>query len=299
MTTVEQSPSMMSPAPDVSQVCPICQLPRLSRRRRHELYGVNVCRKCTYRMANRRQGAFLADYILLSIVQFIVSAMVTAAAFMAPQPPNPAAPFIIPLGVQIALALVTLSLLVLFAARDGWRGRSPGKWLAGLQVVREDTFEPIDLKLSVKRNLPVVAPLMLFGLPGLLDDVVLPLLGGVASLIYLLIISQRLVRGPRWGDKWAGTRVIWLRYAHRAPFDPRGRYCVHCAYDLTGNLSGVCPECGTHIAPLGLNGRHCRKCGYDLHGNVSGVCPECGTPAARMASDDSPLVREGASDHAG
>jgi len=22
----------------------------------------------------------------------------------------------------------------------------------------------------------------------------------------------------------------------------------------------------------------CRKCGYDLTGNVSGVCPECGTP---------------------
>jgi len=23
---------------------------------------------------------------------------------------------------------------------------------------------------------------------------------------------------------------------------------------------------------------HCKKCGYDLTGNVSGVCPECGTP---------------------
>ena len=23
---------------------------------------------------------------------------------------------------------------------------------------------------------------------------------------------------------------------------------------------------------------HCQKCGYDLTGNVSGVCPECGTP---------------------
>jgi hypothetical protein len=22
---------------------------------------------------------------------------------------------------------------------------------------------------------------------------------------------------------------------------------------------------------------HCRKCGYNLTGNVSGVCPECGT----------------------
>ncbi|MBI4581439.1 MAG: hypothetical protein HY718_17180 [Planctomycetes bacterium] len=25
---------------------------------------------------------------------------------------------------------------------------------------------------------------------------------------------------------------------------------------------------------------HCRKCGYNLTGNVSGVCPECGTKRA-------------------
>lgn len=26
---------------------------------------------------------------------------------------------------------------------------------------------------------------------------------------------------------------------------------------------------------------HCRQCGYDLTGNVSGRCPECGTPLKR------------------
>jgi hypothetical protein len=30
---------------------------------------------------------------------------------------------------------------------------------------------------------------------------------------------------------------------------------------------------------------HCRRCGYDLTGNVSGVCPECGAVAARGAGD--------------
>jgi hypothetical protein len=29
--------------------------------------------------------------------------------------------------------------------------------------------------------------------------------------------------------------------------------------------------------------RHCQTCGYDLTGNVSGICPECGTPIERRA----------------
>jgi len=29
---------------------------------------------------------------------------------------------------------------------------------------------------------------------------------------------------------------------------------------------------------------HCQKCGYDLTGNVSGVCPECGIPIQRQTS---------------
>ncbi len=28
-------------------------------------------------------------------------------------------------------------------------------------------------------------------------------------------------------------------------------------------------------------GRYCRKCNYILTGNISGICPECGTPVAR------------------
>jgi hypothetical protein len=29
-------------------------------------------------------------------------------------------------------------------------------------------------------------------------------------------------------------------------------------------------------APVRIPPGHCRKCGYNLTGNVSGVCPECG-----------------------
>ena len=34
--------------------------------------------------------------------------------------------------------------------------------------------------------------------------------------------------------------------------------------------------------------RYCARCGYDLQGNVSGVCPECGTPVRKMPPDDTP-----------
>ncbi len=26
-------------------------------------------------------------------------------------------------------------------------------------------------------------------------------------------------------------------------------FCEYCGYDLSGNISGVCPECGTRIEP--------------------------------------------------
>ena len=37
----------------------------------------------------------------------------------------------------------------------------------------------------------------------------------------------------------AGTAVLWYRDRHPPP----GR-CQRCGYDLTGNVSGKCPECG-------------------------------------------------------
>lgn len=59
--------------------------------------------------------------------------------------------------------------------------------------------------------------------------------------------------------------------------------CKKCGYNLTGNTSGVCPECGTTI--YGLKGRatastrpkptECGRCGSDLTQTPNGNCPEC------------------------
>ncbi|UCE59550.1 MAG: hypothetical protein JSU63_19165 [Phycisphaerales bacterium] len=41
----------------------------------------------------------------------------------------------------------------------------------------------------------------------------------------------------------AAVLFIWWRHTRRPP----PGYCRKCSYDLTGNTSGVCPECGTRI----------------------------------------------------
>ena len=40
----------------------------------------------------------------------------------------------------------------------------------------------------------------------------------------------------------------YYRYRRRH-WSPRHAHCVKCGYDLTGNLSGRCPECGTPVPP--------------------------------------------------
>jgi len=42
------------------------------------------------------------------------------------------------------------------------------------------------------------------------------------------------------------TWFAWAIYQRRKRRVPG--YCLHCGYNLTGNISGVCPECGKPIA---------------------------------------------------
>ena len=38
--------------------------------------------------------------------------------------------------------------------------------------------------------------------------------------------------------------VFWRREVRPRLLRTRRGLCVHCGYDLRGNISGVCPECG-------------------------------------------------------
>ncbi|MGD8454236.1 MAG: hypothetical protein PVJ57_20675 [Phycisphaerae bacterium] len=50
------------------------------------------------------------------------------------------------------------------------------------------------------------------------------------SLVFAGLLARRAYALMRWQDAELG-----------------GRYCVQCRYDLTGNVSGRCPECGLDL----------------------------------------------------
>ncbi len=55
---------------------------------------------------------------------------------------------------------------------------------------------------------------------------------------------------PLWTPILAfGIPAACLSASHRRR--PAGGHCVECGYNLTGNVSGRCPECGTAVKPEG------------------------------------------------
>ena len=56
------------------------------------------------------------------------------------------------------------------------------------------------------------------------------------GVLRTVIVLACLVAG------WIGRVVALVRSLRRSPLD-----CQHCGYSLAGNVSGVCPECGTPV----------------------------------------------------
>ena len=48
------------------------------------------------------------------------------------------------------------------------------------------------------------------------------------------------------------TAWLWHRDRRLISCSPDHRLCLRCGYDLTGNTSGVCPECGDKACPLAV-----------------------------------------------
>jgi len=68
--------------------------------------------------------------------------------------------------------------------------------------------------------------------------------------------------------------MLWVHFGarRRREFDQQSTliYCPRCRF-LTATPSGFCPRCGETIPS-----QRCRKCGYDLRGDTTGACSECG-----------------------
>ncbi len=89
--------------------------------------------------------------------------------------------------------------------KEEWRGRSIGKKLFHLQVVRLDKG-PVDLVVSAKRNITLSLGILLAAIP-LLGWIV-----GMVITVAFTLIEVALIftdsQGRRLGDRWAATRVV-------------------------------------------------------------------------------------------
>lgn len=74
-----------------------------------------------------------------------------------------------------------------------------------------------------------------------------PICVGSREPIGMLRIRRTLVSFsvPLWAFSVAFGGVAWLAWPRQRPVRPGA--CARCSYDLTGNLSGRCPECGTPL----------------------------------------------------
>lgn len=173
------------------RACPLCGRADKQMRKEKKLYGEFVCKKCYYAFANRRQLAFVVDWVI-QLVGGIVFA-IGYATFLAlvlgidPGGDSPASWWAYEVVVRVLVA-------VPFLMKDGFSGYSPGKALCGVRVVHERTGQPIGFFRSLGRNLPLVIP------------------------IIPLVAAYQLQKGYRIGDKRVGTKVIWTKYASHPIF---------------------------------------------------------------------------------
>ena len=212
-----------------ASTCPLC---RERPTWKKTLYGHPVCRKCYYKFANRRQLAYIVDSVLftLPLSAIFYFAAYQYAATTAQRGGTMPDDFVL----EAFFAVLGLVFGCLFAMKDGFGGQSPGRRLTGVQVLDDRTNQPIGFGQSFKRN----AILLVSNIP---------VVGGLAGLIVIVMIAVQLNKGYRIGDRYAQTRVIWKKYARSIVFGGDGLACQSCGYDLTGNQSGICPECGAAV----------------------------------------------------
>ena len=70
---------------------------------------------------------------------------------------------------------------------------------------------------------------------------------GAEGILLIIVDSGAAIlfwTSPLWAILWAW---LFTRFRNRLFQSRRGNFCSRCGYNLTGNVSGVCPECGVSI----------------------------------------------------
>ncbi len=100
--------------------------------------------------------------------------------------------------------------------------RSPTYWLIALvtQVVAQFAVVVPLSRLARQRGL--YGPVVQFGLPGIV--------AAFAVFVIIWLVRRRITRNLRHELNRGGLPT-----------------CLKCGYNLTGNVSGVCPECGRKL----------------------------------------------------
>jgi uncharacterized RDD family membrane protein YckC len=102
---------------------------------------------------------------------------------------------------------------VYFLVRDGLMdGRSPGKRLVNLRVVRADTGQGAAYVDSIKRNAIFALPDLMMIAPALARTAAAPL--SVAVLVLEVVFMLTDPDAMRLGDRFARTRVVYLAPSH-------------------------------------------------------------------------------------
>jgi uncharacterized RDD family membrane protein YckC len=179
--------------------CPLCGKTKQLENSKC-LYGHQVCTKCYYAFANRRQFAYVIDLLLLFLI------IATAIYFKRDD--------------ELTTPVFWLSIVFLLI-KDGFWGYSPGKAILKLRVINENNGESIGLWRSFKRNIPVIFLLIAYPIIAL-RFLALPF--AVLLFIVLCFFKGRRVsdiwnrHGHRAGDGWSQSKVIWKNFSSHPIF---------------------------------------------------------------------------------
>ena len=170
--------------------CPLCHLRPVKEKLK--LYETPVCKKCYYGFANRRQFAYLIDMIILQLLSIFVgfaAGLVLAAVIeeLSEAQARVASIFFMLMGFGVGVA---------YGIKDGFGGKSIGKFICRVTCMNEDTYQTAGFGASFLRNLLLNIPLFPF------------------------VVLCMMNKGHRPGDGFARTRVIWDKYRDNPVFNP-------------------------------------------------------------------------------